>query len=47
VDLKNVNAGTTTETSGNLFGKVNSGSEATTATDGGTPMMNATIRLRW
>jgi hypothetical protein len=47
VDLKNVAAGTTNETSGNLFGKVNSGSEATTATDGGTPMMNATIRVRW
>jgi hypothetical protein len=47
VDLKNVTSGTTAETSGNLFGKVNSGSEATTATDGGTPMMNATIRLRW
>jgi hypothetical protein len=47
VDLKNVMAGTTTETSGNLFGKVSSGSEATTAADGGTPMMNATIRLRF
>ena len=47
VDLKNVTSGTTTETSGNLFGKVSSGSEATTAADGGTPMMNATIRLRW
>jgi hypothetical protein len=47
VDLKNIVAGTTMETSGNLFGKVNSGSEATTAADGGTPMMNATIRLRW
>jgi hypothetical protein len=45
VDLKNVANGM--ETSGNLFGKVNSGSEATTAADGGTPMMNATIRLRW
>ncbi len=47
VDLKNVAAGTATETSGNLFGKVNSGSEATTAADGGTPMINATIRLKW
>ena len=47
VDLKNVMAGTSTETAGNLFGKVSSGSEATTAADGGTPMMNATIRVRW
>jgi hypothetical protein len=47
VDLKNVVAGTTTETSGNLFGKVSSGSEATTVADGGVPMINATIRLLW
>ena len=46
VDLKNVTNGVQ-ETSGNLFGKVASGSEATTAADGGVPMMNATIRLRW
>jgi hypothetical protein len=47
VDLKNVAAGTTTETSSNLFGKVASSSEATTVADGGVPMINATIRLRW
>ena len=47
VDLKNVVAGSTTETSSNLFGKVSSGSEATTVADGGVPMINATIRLRW
>ncbi|HZL55435.1 MAG TPA: carboxypeptidase-like regulatory domain-containing protein [Bryobacteraceae bacterium] len=47
VDLKNVAAGSTTETTGNLFGKVSSGNEATTVADGGVPMMNATIRLRW
>jgi hypothetical protein len=47
VDLKNVVAGSTTETSSNLFGKVASGSEATTVADGGVPMINATIRLRW
>jgi hypothetical protein len=47
VDLKNVTAGTATETSSNLFGKVASGSEATTVADGGVPMINATIRLRW
>ncbi|HKD05480.1 MAG TPA: TonB-dependent receptor [Bryobacteraceae bacterium] len=47
VDLKNVVSGTTTATTGNLFGKVSSGNEATTVADGGVPMMNATIRLRW
>jgi hypothetical protein len=45
VDLKNVANGM--ETSGNLFGKVSSGSEATTVADGGVPMINATIRLKW
>jgi hypothetical protein len=45
VDLKNVTAGTTTETSGNLFGKVASGNEATTVADGGTPMMNLTLKI--
>ena len=47
VDLKNVVAGSTTETSGNLFGKVSSGSEATTVADGGVPMINGTIRFIW
>jgi hypothetical protein len=47
VDLKNVTSGTTTETSGNLFGKVSSGSEATTVADGGVPMINATIKFLW
>jgi hypothetical protein len=40
VDLKNVVAGTATETSANLFGKAPSGNEATTVADGGVPMMN-------
>jgi hypothetical protein len=47
VDLKNVAAGTFTETAANLFGKVPSGNEATTVADGGVPMMNATIRIKW
>jgi hypothetical protein len=47
VDLKNVVAGTSTPTTGNLFGKIPSGNEATSVADGGVPMMNVTIRLRW
>ena len=47
VDLKNVVAGSYTETSANLFGKVPSANEATTVADGGVPMMNATIKLVW
>ena len=47
VDLKNVAAGTTTPTSGNLFGKISTGGEATTVADGGVPMMNATIKILW
>jgi hypothetical protein len=47
IDLKNVVAGTTTATSGNLFGKVPSSNEATTVADGGVPMMNATIKFVW
>ncbi len=45
VDLKNVLNGV--ETTGNLFGKVSSGNEATSVADGGVPMMNATIKLVW
>ena len=47
VDLKNVVAGTTTATNGNLFGKVPSSGEATSVADGGVPMMNVTLKLRW
>jgi hypothetical protein len=47
VDLRNVMPGTATETSANLFGKVPSGNEATTVADGGVPMMNLSIKLRW
>jgi hypothetical protein len=47
VDLKNVVAGSTTETNGNLFGKVSSGNEATSVADGGVPMMNVTIKILW
>jgi hypothetical protein len=47
VDLKNLVPGSSTETSANLFGKVPSGNEATTVADGGVPMMNLTIKLRW
>jgi hypothetical protein len=45
VDLKNVVAGTSTETSANLFGKIPSGNEATSVADGGVPMMNLTLKL--
>ncbi len=47
VDLKNVVAGTSIPTSANLFGKIPSGNEATTANDGGVPMMNLTLKLVW
>ena len=43
VDLKNLTNGV--ENSSNMFGKVSSGNEATTVADGGTPMMNLTIKL--
>ncbi len=46
VDLKNVDAAGK-PTSGNLFGKIPSGNEATSVADGGVPMMNATIRVIW
>ncbi len=45
VDLKNVTPGSYAETSSNLFGKVPSGNEATTVADGGTPMMNLTLKI--
>jgi hypothetical protein len=45
VDLKNVVNGV--ETAGNAFGKLSSGNEATSVADGGVPMMNATIRIKW
>ncbi len=47
VDLKNVVPGTTTQNASNLFGTFVSGNEATSVADGGVPMMNATIRVRW
>ncbi len=47
VDLKNVVPGIATETSANLFGKVPSGNEVTTVADGGVPMMNLSVKLRW
>jgi hypothetical protein len=43
VDLKNLTAGL--ENSSNMFGKVSSGNEGTTVADGGTPMMNLTLKL--
>ena len=43
VDLKNLTNGV--ENTSNMFGKVSSGNEATTVADGGTPMMNLTIKL--
>lgn len=47
VDLKNVVAGTATETAGNSFGKIPSGNEGSSVADGGVPMMNATIKFIW
>jgi len=43
VDLKNLTNGA--ENSSNMFGKVSSGNEATTVADGGTPMMNLTLKI--
>lgn len=47
VDLRNVVAGTTTQISANLSETLPSGNEGTSVADGGVPMMNATIRIRW
>ena len=46
VDLKNVDA-SGNPTTANLFGKIPSGNEATSVADGGVPMMNLTLKLRW
>jgi hypothetical protein len=43
VDLKNLTNGV--ENTSNMFGKVSSGNEGTTVADGGTPMMNLTLKL--
>jgi len=43
VDLKNLTNGL--ENTSNMFGKVSSGNEGTTVADGGTPMMNLTLKI--
>jgi hypothetical protein len=43
VDLKNLTNGA--ENTSNMFGKVSSGNEGTTVADGGTPMINLTLKI--